>query len=64
MKLSELIVELQHVQAQHGDIEAQLQSFPEPGEAIINDDTIFVVPELYQDEGEEEMICNIRAWPY
>ena len=64
MKLSELIAELQHVQAQHGDIEAQLQSFPEPGGVIINDDTIFVVPELYHDEGKEETICNIRAWPY
>lgn len=64
MNTSKLIMELLAVLCEHGDIPVQLQSYPEPGDPIINYTAIFLVPELYHDEGESEMICNIRAWPY
>lgn len=64
MKLTQLISELQSIQKEHGDIEAQLQSNPaHDGRGIVNDSTIYVVPEPYR-ENEGGMTCNLRTWPY
>ena len=65
MKLSALLAELNHAMDTHGDIEVQLQSCPDtPDEMIMNDAVFFVVPEPYRDGGQEEIVVNVRAWPY
>lgn len=65
MKISELITELKNIKDEHGDIDAQLQGWPQDGEPIETSDTIFCIAEVYGTyETSTEMICNIRAWPY
>jgi len=65
MKLSALLAELNHAMEAYGDIEVQVQSCPDsPSEMIMNDTVFFVVPEPYRDKGLEEMVVNIRTWPY
>lgn len=64
MKISELIKELQRVEKEYGDIEAQLQNNPKPDEPVIGYESFFIIPEEYLIENEKVTICNIRTWPY
>lgn len=61
MKISEIIKELEHIKGHYGDIEAQLQDKPLPGSPVMGHMNIWIVPEEYEDN---EVICNIRTWPY
>lgn len=61
MKISKVIEELEHVKRVHGEIEVQLQNSPKPSEQLIGNAYFWIVPEEYEDN---EIICNIREWPY
>lgn len=59
MKISELIKKLQDVQIGFGDIDVE---YHEASEDIIVHEINYVVPESYEESGQEIHICNIRAW--
>lgn len=61
MKISKVIEELEHVRQVHGEIEVQLENTPERGEPVLACSAFWIVPEEYEDD---EVICNIREWPY
>lgn len=72
MKVSELISELEHIKAERGDINVEIQNtFPQPcevtmetGEKVmvtcVSDSSVFAVAEEY----ETGFVCNLRSWPY
>lgn len=61
MKISKVIQELEGVKKVYGEIEVQLQNHPKIGEQVVGNGSFWIAPEEYEDD---EVICNIRDWPY
>ncbi len=58
MKIKEVLKELEHILAEYGDIEIQLQSKAKSDGYVFDHVCFFMVVE------EQGTVCNIRPWPW